>query len=133
MVWGTPQSVNSRVEWSYDDNDGKYEFVGFIGASNSQNVRNLSPIAFKVAECRYGEVEEEIEETIEEEIEEVVEEIVDELEDGDQAESTSVSEGGEEQPENADDSTEPTEGDEAQAGDNQEGEATEPNTTEGAT
>ena len=62
MVWGTPQSVNSRVEWSFDDNDGKYEFVGFIGASNSQNVRNLSPIAFKVAECRYGEVEEEIKE-----------------------------------------------------------------------
>ena len=79
MVWGTPQSVNSRVEWSYDDNDGKYEFVGFIGASNSQNVRNLSPIAFKVAECRYGEVEEEIEETIEEDAifpEQVAQEVV---------------------------------------------------------
>ena len=97
MVWGTPQSVNSRVEWSYDDNDGKYEFVGFIGASNSQNVRNLSPIAFKAAECRDGIVEEEIEETVEEEIEEVVEETVDEPEGGEQGEnSTTVSEDGEE-------------------------------------
>ena len=43
-------------------------------------------------------------------IEEVVEEIVYELEDG---ESTTVSENGEEQPENPDDTAEPAEGDEA--------------------